>query len=98
MVKINEKLSDENDKAVTKTIKLLINNGRKTIKTDNTGTFTYSHNATWAGQNTITATYLESNNYLPTNSTTTFTVTKTEAVNFYRLKPFFSFLSVQSII
>ena len=76
MVKINEKLSDENDKAVTKTIKLLINNGRKTIKTDNTGAFTYSHNATWAGQNTITATYLESNNYLPTNSTTTFTVTK----------------------
>jgi len=76
MVKINEKLSDENGKAVTETIKLLINKVRKTIKTDNTGAFTYSHNATWAGQNTITATYLESNNYLPTNSTTTFTVTK----------------------
>ena len=76
MVKINEKLSDENDKAVTGTIKLLINKVRKTIKTDNTGAFTYSHNATWAGQNTITATYLESTNYLPTNSTTTFTVTK----------------------
>ena len=76
MVKISGKLADENGKAVTGTIKLLINNGRKTIKTDNTGAFTYSHNATWAGQNTITATYLESNNYLPTNSTTTFTVTK----------------------
>ena len=76
MVKISGKLADENGKAVTGTIKLLINNGRKTIKTDNTGAFTYSHNATWAGQNTITATYLESTNYLPTNSTTTFTVTK----------------------
>ncbi len=76
MVEISGKLADENGKAITGTIKLLINNGRKTIKTDNTGAFTYSHNATFAGENTITANYLESTNYLPTNSTTTFTVTK----------------------
>jgi len=71
---ISGKIVDETNNAVTGTIKLLINNGRATIKSDSTGAFTYTYNATRAGENTATASYLESTNYLATNSSVNFTV------------------------
>jgi len=75
-VDIKGQLNDEYGNGIYGTVKLLINNGRATVKTDKTGAFTYSHNATRAGENTITANYLVSNNYEASETTTTFTVVK----------------------
>ena len=75
-VDIKGQLSDENGNGIYGTVKLLINNGRATVKTDKTGAFTYSYNATRAGENTIKANYLESNNYEASETNTTFTVVK----------------------
>jgi len=76
-VNITGQLCDENGKGIYGTVKLLINNGRATIKTDTNGQFTYTHNATRVGTNNVTASNLESNNYNSTQSTAVFTVTKT---------------------
>ena len=76
LVDITGQLSDENGNGIYGTVKLLINNGRATVKTDKTGAFTYSYNATRAGDNTIKASYLVSNNYEASEATTNFTVVK----------------------
>ena len=73
---ITGQLSDENDNGIYGTVKLLINNGRATVKTDKTGAFTYTYNATRAGDNTIKANYLESKNYGASETNTAFTVVK----------------------
>jgi len=75
-VDITGQLNDEFGNGIYGTVKLLINGGRATVKSDKAGAFIYSYNATRAGENTITANYLESNNYEATESTTTFTVVK----------------------
>ena len=75
-VTITGKLVDEKGNPVVGTIKLLINNGRATVKTDKTGAFTYAYNATRACENTITANYLVNNNYEASETITTFTVVK----------------------
>ena len=75
-VNITGQLSDENDNGIYGTVKLLINNGRATVKTDSTGAFTYAFNATKLGENTIKASYLVSNNYEASETSAAFTVVK----------------------
>ena len=75
-VDITGQLSDEFGNGIYGTVKLLINNGRATVKTDDTGVFTYTYNATRAGENTIKANYLESANYQASEANSTFTVVK----------------------
>ena len=58
------------------TIKLLINSGRATVKTDNNGAFTFTYTATRDGENTIKANYLASENYEASETSTTFTEQK----------------------
>jgi len=58
------------------TIKLSINNGRATVKTDSEWAFTYTYTATRDGENTIKANYLASENYEASETSTTFTVEK----------------------
>ena len=73
-VEITGKLSDERGNAIYGKVKLLINTGHTTVKTDDNGFFTYNYTATHLGVNNITATYIESNNYLGSNSTCNFIV------------------------
>jgi len=75
-VDITGQLNDEFGNGIYGTVKLLINNGRATVKTDVTGAFTYTYNATRAGENTIKANYLESANYQASEVNSTFTVVK----------------------
>ena len=75
-VDITGQLCDENDKGIYGTVKLLINSGRATVKTDDNGLFTYSFNATQSGENTVKANYIESTNYEASESLTMFAVIK----------------------
>lgn len=75
-ITISGKLTDENGNTVVGTVKLLINNGRATVKTDSNGVFNYNFTVTRVGITNITATYLENDNYLQSNSTVSFNVTK----------------------
>ena len=73
-ITISGKLSDKNGKGFYGTVKLLINNGRATVKTDTSGLYSYTYTASRVGVNNITASYLGSEKYLETNTTSTFTV------------------------
>ncbi len=75
-VTISGKLLDENGDAMTGTVKLLINGGRATVKTDANGVFAYSYRVTKAGINNITASFVETNNYDDCNVSATFNVSK----------------------
>ncbi len=70
------KLFDENNHPVKGGVKLLINNGRKTITTEDDGTFKYTYTLTKTGTNNITASFIENNKYTSTNTTTTAKVEK----------------------
>jgi hypothetical protein len=58
---------------------LNINNVNKTLKTDNTGTYTFTYKTTVPGLNNITVSYPGNTRYNPCNTTTTFTVNKRDA-------------------
>ncbi len=72
-VTITGALTDHNGNALAnKVVRLLINNGRKTLKTDADGVYTFDYALTRIGENTITATF-EGDDYY-TESTETITV------------------------
>lgn len=78
---ISGKLTDDNGNAMANAaIKLLINNGRKTLKTDSEGIFTFEYKVTKVGQNNITATYLGNTKYNSAEKTITVTVEAAESV------------------
>lgn len=72
-VTITGTLTDNNGKSLSnKVVRLLINNGRKTLKTDVNGVYTFDYTLTRIGENTIKATF-EGNDYY-TEATTILTV------------------------
>lgn len=74
---IGGRLIDANENGFYGTVKLLINQGRATIKTDNQGYFTYNCTIGKVGINNVTAWYLESDKYTASdNTTTTFVINK----------------------
>ncbi len=77
-VNITGQLRDENGNGIYGTVKLLINRGRATVKTDSNGFFTYQHNASRYGTSYITANFLETNRYLESQSKLIFHVKTAE--------------------
>ena len=74
-VTITGQLLDGNGIGFYWTVKLLINNGRATVKTDKEGYFTYTTTLTKVGENNITGNYLESAKYNAGSGSTTVNVT-----------------------
>ncbi len=61
---ISATVTDHNNNLMANSvIKLLINNGRKTLKTDSEGRFSFDYVLTKVGQNNITATFQENEYY-----------------------------------
>ena len=78
---ISGKLTDNEGNAIANAaIKLLINNGRKTLKTDSEGVFTFDYKFTRTGENTITATFLGNKNYNSAEAASTVEVGAADAV------------------
>ncbi|HII09289.1 MAG TPA: hypothetical protein HA355_06805 [Methanosphaera sp.] len=74
---IGGRLIDAEGNGFYGTVKLLINQGRATVKTDNRGYFTYNCTIGKVGINNVTAWYLESDKYTASdNTTTTFVINK----------------------
>ena len=72
---VKGKLIDEYGNIIPKaTIKLLVNNGRATVRTDEEGIFTREINANRVGTNNITAIYNGSNQYKVSSNSTNFEV------------------------
>ncbi len=71
-VTITGTLTDHNGNTLAnKVVRLLINNGRKTLKTDADGAYTFDYALTKIGENTITATFEGDNYYTETTETIT---------------------------
>jgi len=80
-ITITGKLTDANGVVRANTgVKLLINTGRATVKTDGKGVFTYVTNIGKLGKNNVTVSHPGGANYNPTNKTTTYTKTKQNLV------------------
>ena len=68
-------LYDHNNNALdNKVVRLLVNNGRKTVKTNKMGEFSFDYTTTRVGINTLTATFEGNDYYEATTAESTFTV------------------------
>jgi len=74
-ITISGTLSDQNNNTLAnKVVRLLVNNGRKTVKTNDMGEFSFDYTTTRVGNNTVTATFEENDYYLGNTVEKTFEV------------------------
>ena len=77
VVSISGVLYDHNNNALdNKVVRLLVNNGRKTVKTNDMGEFSFDYTTTKVGDLTVTATFEGNDYYEATTDETEFTVNK----------------------
>ena len=72
--------TEKGDVLANKVVRLLVNNGRKTVKTNDMGEFSFDYTTTKVGQIDVTATFEGNNYYEATSNDTIFTVNKLSTI------------------